>query len=315
MSRFASRPDISPDQWLAHQYRHMVTDLAATLNLAAGLREATIPLQHTNLVTDLGDVLDIEAGLSDIVPTPPNATPYELKHAASLHAPDADLSAAEDRFETDPEQASPNPASLPELEGLARDRAHDLCRYLHLALPAVRRRTFAVPAIAALIIVGVVPFYGNIAGQSAPADGPISAISAGQNAPLLLIPLDPLIPADDADIKDVTLLEQPAVVRLNERFIKTWEVQNTGSVVWRDRYLTRQTTDSDTSNCSAPTPTRIPIPVTQPGQKVQISVTLTAPTTPGTCDIAWEMTDTNGKKFFPNKRSFVVFFYTVGEGR
>ncbi|MGH3754102.1 MAG: caspase, EACC1-associated type [Pseudonocardiaceae bacterium] len=71
MSDFTSRPDDSLDQWLADQHRDMVTDLAATLDVDAGLREAMIPARHADLVADLGGVLNVEAGLSAIVPAPP----------------------------------------------------------------------------------------------------------------------------------------------------------------------------------------------------------------------------------------------------
>ncbi len=87
MSDFASRPDVSLDQWLAAQHRDMVTDLAATLDVEAGLREAMIPARHADIVADLGSVLDVEAGLSAIVadPTPPK--PRELAGAAASRGP------------------------------------------------------------------------------------------------------------------------------------------------------------------------------------------------------------------------------------
>ncbi len=90
MSGFASHPDDSDeslDQWLADQHRHMVTDLAATLDVEAGLRESMISARHANLVADLGEVLDVEAGLSAIVPTPPDLTPPELVSAAVSRDP------------------------------------------------------------------------------------------------------------------------------------------------------------------------------------------------------------------------------------
>jgi hypothetical protein len=120
MSDFVSRrPDSSLDQWLADQHRHTVTDLAATLDLEAGLREAMIPVRHANLVADLGGILDVEAGLSAIVPTAPDLTPHEPEPNASRYATDAELPTTEG-FETDPNQASPDPTSLTDLEGLVR---------------------------------------------------------------------------------------------------------------------------------------------------------------------------------------------------
>lgn len=110
MSDFASRPDAGLDQWLAIQYRHMVADLAAVLDLEAGLREEMIPDRYANLITDLGGVLDVEAGLSAVVPTAPGATP-EPEHEPFDLSP----------VEVDPRQASPDPRSLTDLEDLVHN--------------------------------------------------------------------------------------------------------------------------------------------------------------------------------------------------
>ena len=57
MSDFTAQPDDAVDRWLTDQRRAMVDDLATTLDLDVGLREATIPTRHTDLVADLRDVL------------------------------------------------------------------------------------------------------------------------------------------------------------------------------------------------------------------------------------------------------------------
>jgi hypothetical protein len=93
-------------------------------------------------------------------------------------------------------------------------------------------------------------------------------------------------------------------VRINEQFTKTWELRNTGSVVWRDRYLTRQAPGGALDLCSSPS--RVPIPTTLPGQDIEISVPVTAPSLPGSCRVDWKMTDANGKPFFPGITS--LFF-------
>jgi hypothetical protein len=123
MSDFASRPDAALDQWLAAQHLHMATDLAATLDLKAGLREAMIPARHANLVADLGDVLNVEAGLSAIVPITSDPTPHKPETTEISDTADAELVAAKGRFETDPQQASPDPMFLTELESLVRTAA------------------------------------------------------------------------------------------------------------------------------------------------------------------------------------------------
>ncbi|MGB6161021.1 MAG: WD40 repeat domain-containing protein [Pseudonocardiaceae bacterium] len=72
MSDFPSLPEEALDRWLADQYRALVNDLTAALDLEAGLREVMIPARHADLVADLRDVLGLEAGLSAIVPATPD---------------------------------------------------------------------------------------------------------------------------------------------------------------------------------------------------------------------------------------------------
>ncbi|MGH3924147.1 MAG: hypothetical protein ACRDTT_14995, partial [Pseudonocardiaceae bacterium] len=72
MSDFASLPEEILDRWLADQHHALVNDLAAALDLEAGLREAMIPARHADLVADIRDVLDVEAGLSAIVSATPD---------------------------------------------------------------------------------------------------------------------------------------------------------------------------------------------------------------------------------------------------
>ncbi len=59
------RPDLGLDQWLADQHNALVHDLAETLNLQAGIRDALLPAPHARLVEELGDTLDLQAGLAD----------------------------------------------------------------------------------------------------------------------------------------------------------------------------------------------------------------------------------------------------------
>ena len=59
--------DTTADRWLAERHKVLVHDLAAILDLEAGMREAMIPARHDNLVADLRDTLDLESGLDAIV--------------------------------------------------------------------------------------------------------------------------------------------------------------------------------------------------------------------------------------------------------
>lgn len=154
------------------------------------------------------------------------------------------------------------------------------------------------------ILVGLIPgpvSRPQITGRPAAPDN--STASLVPHGPPL-----PLIPGDDSDfVVDVTFPDGEPV-RVNERFTKTWEIRNAGSVVWRDRYLTRQT-PQDPDLCASPS--RVPIPLTQPGHNVQISVPLTAPSLPGSCRIDWKMTDANGTTFFPNDSKGIYLIISV----
>jgi S-DNA-T family DNA segregation ATPase FtsK/SpoIIIE len=67
--------------WVAGQHRDLVHDLAATLDLEAGIREATIPARHAVLAADVNGVLDVEGGLSEIMSS---ELPAELPYDALL---------------------------------------------------------------------------------------------------------------------------------------------------------------------------------------------------------------------------------------
>lgn len=54
------------DRWLTERHDAVVHDLAATLNLDAGLRDVTVPARHDRLVKDVRGALDLEAGLTAV---------------------------------------------------------------------------------------------------------------------------------------------------------------------------------------------------------------------------------------------------------
>lgn len=110
-------------------------------------------------------------------------------------------------------------------------------------------------------------------------------------------------------IKDVTIPDG-SVLPINTRFEKTWRVKNTGSVVWKDRYLMRVTPQSDLI-CSSPN--FVPIPETKPGQTVDITVTFTTPRVPGTCKTIWKSADKLGNLHFPKMHGLFSFVQVIEE--
>ncbi|WP_233599314.1 NBR1-Ig-like domain-containing protein [Amycolatopsis sp. WAC 01375] len=98
-------------------------------------------------------------------------------------------------------------------------------------------------------------------------------------------------------IADVTIPDD-TVVKPGTQFVKVWELQNTGTVEWRKRYLRR--TDLPVAPGTCRTPDRIPVNDTAPQGRVQVTVTVsTPPTAPVDCKIFWKMVDEQDRELFP----------------
>jgi hypothetical protein len=173
--------------------------------------------------------------------------------------------------------------------------------------PRGRRRVVVVVGVAGTVVVscavGGVFVVKTMSGGGTHQDAPRA--SAVISCPARPDPNDrPLIRCDDDRfVADVTIPDG-TIVRANQRFVKTWEIQNTGLVPWRGRYLQRQGTLQAPGLCTSPA--RVPVPTTLPGQDVQISVTFTAPSLPGSCIVYWKMTDAQGRLYFPDRTGVYV---------
>lgn len=118
----------------------------------------------------------------------------------------------------------------------------------------------------------------------------------------------PLYPGDDLQFRgDVTFPDHSRVAP-GERFLKVWEFENTGGLAWRDRFLVRERPEQS-RDCH--TPERVPVGPAWPGERVKISVPVTAPETPGPCIVSWKMVDADGRQLFPGARP-VYFLVEVG---
>lgn len=104
-------------------------------------------------------------------------------------------------------------------------------------------------------------------------------------------------------VRDVTIPDGTRV-RVNEKFTKIWEIHNVGDVSWQNRYLERQGTAIGPGRLQSRD--RVRIPRTEPGQKVRIRVTLTAPRQPGSCYSEWKMTDEKGSILLPRETPLFV---------
>lgn len=97
-------------------------------------------------------------------------------------------------------------------------------------------------------------------------------------------------------VRDVTIPDG-SILEPGEPFEKVWEIQNVGSVAWRQRFLRRigAATGPGQIN-SAP---NIPIPDTRPGELCLIRMSLRAPVQPGSYYAEWKMADNEGQLCLP----------------
>ena len=116
-------------------------------------------------------------------------------------------------------------------------------------------------------------------------------------------------------VADVTFADG-ALVMPNQRFTKTWELQNVGKVPWQGRHLqcmdeevlvyTRSGEVLRLAHNLRPALTCVPVPNTMPGELVQVSVDFTAPEPPGTVLSYWKSTFADGSLCFPKSRGLWV---------
>ncbi len=102
----------------------------------------------------------------------------------------------------------------------------------------------------------------------------------------------------DVPIPDGTIMPP------GERFEKVWEIQNVGSVVWRNRHLRRIGACSGAGRITSDPLTAIPL--TKSGALCLVRMRLTAPSDPGSYYAAWKMVDDKGDECLPRRRPLFV---------
>lgn len=121
------------------------------------------------------------------------------------------------------------------------------------------------------------------------------------------------IPGDASEfIADVTIPDG-TLMAPGERFIKTWRIHNVGTVSWRGRHLARLGPAGAEGQVS--TPPQVPIPDTEPGEVVDVSVPCRAHVLAGSSQAHFKMADEDGRFYFPDRYSAgLVLAITVVSG-
>ena len=98
---------------------------------------------------------------------------------------------------------------------------------------------------------------------------------------------------DEATLVSQTLRDG-AFVDVGSTFEQTWTIENTGFCVWENRVLQELASEN-----AAPETTSIPIPRTEPGEQVSVTVRFTAPSEPLSCRSVWQIVAADGRLVFP----------------
>ncbi|MGB3917887.1 MAG: NBR1-Ig-like domain-containing protein [Thiothrix litoralis] len=98
-------------------------------------------------------------------------------------------------------------------------------------------------------------------------------------------------------VGDVTFPDNSPVV-VGKTFEKTWEIANLGTEAWVGWHLQCQ---SEPPSTLQPVSDGIPIPATQPGEQVRLSVQLRAPNVQGVAISHWKCVNAAGEIMFPRQ--------------
>ncbi|HVO69626.1 MAG TPA: NBR1-Ig-like domain-containing protein [Aggregatilineaceae bacterium] len=92
-------------------------------------------------------------------------------------------------------------------------------------------------------------------------------------------------------VADVTVPDE-TLMQPGEKFIKTWRVRNTGETAWGSGYTLAFHGDDQMGG-----PGDVPLPSARPGDMVEVSVPLVAPSSPGVRRSTWKPRDPKGNFF------------------
>ncbi len=145
---------------------------------------------------------------------------------------------------------------------------------------------------------------------SGPTEAP-TQIPTGTETPEptdTLEPTDTPLPCNRARfVKDVTVPDGMDFL-MGDTFTKTWRLKNTGSCTWNSDY---DIVFIDGDQMGAPDSVPITSGTVEPGEMVDVSVDLTAPSTPGTFRGNWKLRDSDGVIFGIENSSLGKFWVEI----
>lgn len=169
-----------------------------------------------------------------------------------------------------------------------------------------RRRRLAVPlavlvvaaVVVGLVVVGLRVLGGDDGRAEAGDKQATGGAASGPPEPAALT--EPVHEGDASTLSRDLGIQDGAVVAPEQRFTRTFELHNVGTVHWKGRYLQRMDHETGPRHCTAPD--RVRIADTAPGEKVKVPVTATAAGEPTTCKVHWKMVDHTGRQLLPEYR-------------
>jgi len=111
-------------------------------------------------------------------------------------------------------------------------------------------------------------------------------------------------------IRDITIPDG-AILAPGEPFEKVWEIQNIGTVPWKNRRLRRIGICSGLGRLTSEP--SFPLPHTAPGEMCLVRIDLVAPVQPGSYYAAWKMVDSAGRECLPKHTPVFVSIDIIAE--
>ena len=106
----------------------------------------------------------------------------------------------------------------------------------------------------------------------------------------LLDPETPLL--EEAQFEADITIADGTIMPAGHFFKKIWKVRNTGTTTWGEGYQLAFFADMPMGSGAS-----VPVPITKPGETVQLAVEMTTPAVPGTYQSTWKLKTPQGKAF------------------